>query len=164
MAKVFNTAVSIPKTYYRAIGEMIARTALFETQLMDAIAEIIPIREKKMKRVVLMNMSVKPKFGVLDALVKNWITHAALRKELLFIIKHGRQLVNFRHYLAHGIWAYDKNPRKPYLLFIPESKDVFLPKHMQLTSKEIEGAAKAMLHLTERLNAATRALHALRAP
>ena len=80
------------------------------------------------------------------------------------LIKHGRDLVNFRHYLAHGIWAYDKNPRKPYLLFIPEAKDVFLPKHMQLTSKQIGEAATTMLALTVRLNRATQALRALRAP
>ena len=55
----------LPSTYYRGIGEIIARTARFENSLMEAIAAIVPIDNPKKKRVMLMSMSVKPKLGIL---------------------------------------------------------------------------------------------------
>src|SRR5688500_2457334 len=95
----------LPATYYRGIGEVIARTARFEHSLMDAIAAIVPIDDPKKKRVMLMSMSIKPKLGILKAMANNWVPAGTLRTDFTSVVKDAGSLVNIRHYVAHGVWG-----------------------------------------------------------
>ena len=154
---------NLPGTYYRAIGEVIARAALFEMLVMEAIAEIAKIEDKKMKRVFFMTMQIKPKLGVLKNLSNNWL-RGDLRSEFLSIVKEALPLINFRHMIAHGVWGREQGKKTMRLQYIEESKDVYIPNSAPTKSRAVRQVAIAIHNLNVRLDNATRSLQASHAP
>jgi hypothetical protein len=140
----------LPATYYRAIGEVIMRTALLETLLMDAIAVIAGIHEPKKKRVLLMSMSIKPKTGILRTLANKWLEDP-LRTEFNRVCTAVLNAVNFRNKVAHGTWGKVPGTHALRLAYIDEGKDVYLPKSSVLKSKDILDAGRQISALNHHL-------------
>jgi hypothetical protein len=152
--------LDIHGTYYRAIGEVIARWALFEYHLMDAMAKLVPVNDPKKKRVLFMTMGVNPKLGILKSLVDNWLPNGPLKSEMHQIIKGAQVLKDLRHKFAHGVWGHKEGKKQLHLLYVDEAKEVYLPNSTIIPAKEIRNIALAIRILDKRLLTATRGLGA----
>src|SRR5690606_22277114 len=107
----------IPNTYYRAIGEIIARQALFDFHVMLAIGELLKLKDPKKVRVSFMGMATKARLGALRSMAANWAPTPQIRTELHGIIKDALKLTGIRNNVAHGYWGYFQDRRKLEVIF-----------------------------------------------
>ena len=144
--------VDLPTTYYRAIGEIIARFNLLEHLTMVAISMLLRIENKKQQRIVLMGMTAKGKFGTLKALATHWSPNHRIKAEMHEITKIATNLYRWRNRFAHGWWVDNPRPRPITLLFADEGKDYYMPKGVKLTSQQVRRIASSIRTLTIRLD------------
>jgi len=144
----------IPKTYYTGIGQVIARMALVEHQVMTLIGKLLKLGDPKQVRVSFMGMSMKARLGAANALGANWAPTPALRAEIKSIVSTTLKLSRIRNSFAHGQWGYKlPNRRKLYVVFPEDGKDFYLPKNKHYKSSEILAIAKDVRAISKRLKA-----------
>jgi hypothetical protein len=159
---VYNFPFDIPKTYYRAIGEVIAKMALVELQVMHVIGRLLKIKDPKQVRVAFMGMGMKARIGAMQALASNWSPTQQIRQELCSIAADARKLSGVRNSFAHGQWGYKQNGdrRKLAVAFAEEGKDFYLPKGKPYKSAELIAKAQEVRAVSKRLKRVIEALDA----
>jgi hypothetical protein len=151
MATLYVQPFDIPKTYYRAIGEVIARRALFDFHVMLAIGQLLKIQNPKQVRVSFMGMAAKAKLGALKALATNWSPTPAIRTELHAIVREALRITDTRNSFAHGRWGHPANSKRLVVIYAEEGKDFYMPKAKRYTSAEITAKAAELRALNKRL-------------
>lgn len=164
MATLYTFPFDIPKTYYRGIGEVIARMSLIEHQVMVVIGKLLRLKDPKQVRVSFMGMTIKARLGAMQALASNWAPTPQLKQEICSIARATRRFVEVRNSFAHGQWGYATNKRKLHVGFAKESLDFYLPKSKHYTSSELLAIAKDVRATSKRLYRVTIELDALLQP
>jgi hypothetical protein len=164
MAAVYKFPFDIPKTYCKAIGEVMSKMALVEFQTMLVIGHLLKIKNPKQVRVAFMGMTMKARLGAMNALATHWSPTPGIKTEIVSIVKDARKLVKVRNSFAHGQWGYKANQRKFAVVFSEESKDFYLPKAKTYKSAEIVAKAAEVRALSKRLNLVLEALKASGTP
>ena len=163
MAAKYTFPFHLPKTYYRAIGEVAARWSLFELQVLMAIRDILRM-DAKQGRILIQGMATRPRLAILKALANNWVTDGKLKKEIIAIVQESVKFANDRNGLAHGVWGYKSNKLALCLIHMHEPQHRWLPKAERITSQQILAKAQTILMLDKRLWRAIQALKASYTP
>lgn len=153
MVTIYEYPYDIPKTYYGGIGEVMAKMALVEHQIMLVIGHLLKLKNPKQVRVGFLGMTMKARIGAMNALAKNWAPTTAIKNELSDIASGARNLSKIRNSFAHGIWCYPvgQSKRKLFISFSEESKDFYMPKAKHYKSTDIIAKAKEVRALIKRL-------------
>jgi hypothetical protein len=141
------------KTMYEAIGEYVARSALFEFQLISAISFLAGVTNKKKRRISFMGMTFSARLGTFKALGKYWAPTTRIRDQIDSIVSAGHKIRLMRNSIAHGVWSYEKggDKRRLFVYFAPENKDYYLPKSKHYTADQLRAKAKGVRRLNTRL-------------
>lgn len=151
MVEKYAFPFDIHKTYYQAIGEVIARMALVEFQVMLVIGHLLKLKNPKQVRVSFMGMTMKARLGAIKSLASNWAPTPQIKQELCSIVSEISKLTAIRNSFAHGMWGRKANSQKLHVTFAKEGKDFYLPKSKHYTSAEIVAKAKEVRAVSKRL-------------
>ena len=120
--------MTLPDTYYVHIGAALHRWATLEYMLMTIIWEALKL-DNKAGRVLTVGMNVPTLTGILRNLPRRWVTDPTIAKDIRSLCSEIKDHVEFRNYLAHGIWTVDPKDEThtPWLNYMKDGQDRILP-------------------------------------
>jgi hypothetical protein len=126
--KIHSPLLSLTDEYYVHIGAALHRWATLEYILMAIIWEALKL-DNKAGRVLTVGMNIPTLTGILRNLHRRWVTDVAIAKDLRSLCNKIKDHVEFRNYIAHGVWTTnpDDEKRTPWLNYMKDAENRILP-------------------------------------
>jgi len=138
MAQVFETALTLPSTYLRALGHITHQWGTLE-DIIGRLISVLSRLEKKEGRLIASQLSARPKVEVFRSLAKRKLAGHKARDTALTIANAAEEIIKRRNKFIHGTWGYPKGKKSQlHLIFVGGSSDNrLLPKCYRLRSKDM---------------------------
>jgi len=124
---------NIPASYYKPIGQIIARWTYTELYMLSIAWHVLEIKNPKAARLLTLGLNAVDKVKLFGSLAPRWVTDHSDQKELEAICKKAEDLRAYRNKLAHGLWGYKPGNRKRLELFYLRENDVkIMPRPLRM--------------------------------
>lgn len=138
MAQVYETALTIPGTYLKALGHITHQWATLEDNI-GRLIQVLTKISKKEGRLISSQLTARSKIEVFKALIKRKMQGHKERSLAEHLATAAEQLNGQRNKFIHGTWAHPPGKRrKLHLIFVGGSSDNrILPRGYPLKSRDI---------------------------
>jgi hypothetical protein len=131
---------NIQSSYYKPIGQIIARWMYSELYMSSIAWHVLKIKNIKIGRLLTWGYNPVDKVKLFASIADpRWIADSIVRLEIDKLQAEAHRLRTNRNKLAHGLWAYLPNRRTEYRLFYLRDNNVKIdPKTIKINLAELK--------------------------